>query len=79
MTRFMFSSSPLIYWYSARKIKESIDINTYTDLRSLLTSISRVFTGIPERPRLVCKCIFAYYIGYTIAGVILFPNFYPWT
>ncbi|KAI6645731.1 GPI mannosyltransferase 2 [Oopsacas minuta] len=84
MTRFIFSSTPLVYWYAAREIHKCIDIDAYTDFRSLFSSIARLIKGYPSRrgvtsSTLGSRCILVYFLAYTLAGIVLFPNFLPWT
>lgn len=84
MTRFIFSSTPLVYWYAAREIQKCLDIETYTDFKSLVYSIARLTRGDNSRRKRTgstgrSRCIVMYFLAYTFAGIILFPNFFPWT
>ena len=84
MTRFIFSSTPLVYWYSAGEIQKCVDIEGYTDFKSLIYSVARLFRRDNSRRKgigstIISRCIVVYFLAYTLVGIVMFPNFFPWT
>jgi hypothetical protein len=62
-TRFIFASCPAIYWYMS-----SICISDKDKSRNVFARL------MLNRDTVVCYCV-----GFIIAGVVMHPNWLPWT
>ncbi|XP_033751632.1 GPI mannosyltransferase 2-like [Pecten maximus] len=95
LTRMLFSSSPVLYWYAARIItKETTDsskpnFNKWDVLRNSRREGIQVLDD-SQRNVLIdqilscgqsykSKLVFVYFLGYFVVGTFLFSNFLPWT
>ncbi|XP_060079345.1 GPI mannosyltransferase 2-like [Ylistrum balloti] len=95
LTRMLFSSSPVLYWYAARLItKETTEtsrpeFNKWDVIRNYRQKDIPILDG-SKRNMLVdqilshgqsfkTRLIFIYFIGYFVIGTFLFSNFLPWT
>ncbi|XP_032685978.1 GPI mannosyltransferase 2 [Odontomachus brunneus] len=80
-TRLLASASPLIYWYCASimSYKCSDHVDSQYESRDNIFSKWKVFILSQERYTLQDKLVLSYFIGYTIIGCFMFPNFLPWT
>ncbi|XP_044751142.1 GPI mannosyltransferase 2 [Coccinella septempunctata] len=63
-TRFLCSSSPLLYWFSAYYMMDDDKFCDMTDFKMFSTKK---------------KYILSYYLTYFLVGIALFCNFLPWT
>ena len=90
ITRFISSSSPVIYWFAAfvGEYGEIVKIQ-----RAIANPKSILFTRIPPKLRSIKKTtmskrgeaayytdlIHFYFIGYYIVGTVFFSNYFPFT
>ena len=89
ITRFISSSSPVIYWFAAfvGEYGEIVKIQ-----RAIANPKSILFTRTPPKLRsikkLLCQAweaayytdlIHFYFIGYYIVGTVFFSNYFPFT
>lgn len=88
LTRFLFSSSPILYWISAIVVSDSLSLppsppSSYSLsllIRTLITQI--VCTNRSARvssSNQMARCIVLYFLAYILLGFLLHCNFYPWT
>lgn len=79
-TRLICSASPLPYWYCALTLSNTRKKpNTSFDDRENLDSKWKVFFLSQRRYSLPDKLVLSYFLGYTVLGCLMFPNFLPWT
>ena len=87
LTRFVCSSTPVIYWMSADTL-----LHTLTQLqcaavlepklysfREMLQRIVKMILYSRTRNVRISKFILGYFLMYTLLGYLLHCNFYPWT
>ncbi|XP_021499348.1 GPI mannosyltransferase 2 isoform X3 [Meriones unguiculatus] len=92
LTRFLGSSTPIMYWFSAHLLQNQEPL-----LRSLDTAPQKLLEGssppgqkAPRNCMLellynwktcspVTKCILVYFLTYWLLGLLLHCNFLPWT
>ena len=88
LTRFLFSSSPILYWITAIVVSDSLSLppsppSSYSVpllIRTLITQI--VATNQPARvssSSQMARSIILYFLVYVLLGFFLHCNFYPWT
>lgn len=73
VTRMLCSSTPLFYWYCAKRVKDEI-----TFPKSEECNVVKLFAALLAARswnRLICY----YFIGYVILGILLHSNYLPWT
>ena len=95
LTRLLFSSTPVLYWFTAMLLfpdtKKQLETNQW-DVRSLpsvqvedeknIDGLGNVLTekiSSFKSLKLLQKMIIMYFIGYFVIGIALFSNFLPWT
>ncbi|XP_051027208.1 GPI mannosyltransferase 2 isoform X4 [Acomys russatus] len=91
LTRFLGSSTPIMYWFSAHLLQSHEPL-----LRSVDTAPGRPLEHSPpgQKPLRNClmellynwktcspvtKCVLAYFLTYWLLGLLLHCNFLPWT
>ncbi|XP_065748446.1 GPI mannosyltransferase 2 isoform X3 [Phocoena phocoena] len=92
LTRFLCSSTPIVYWFSAHLLQDQEPL-----LRSLETVPWKPLSGdsppgqkVPRNSimgllynwktcSLVTRCILGYFLTYWLLGLLLHCNFLPWT
>ncbi|XP_045367374.1 GPI mannosyltransferase 2 isoform X2 [Camelus bactrianus] len=92
LTRFLCSSTPIVYWFSAHLLQDQEPL-----LRSLETVPWKPLAGdsppgcqVPRNSILgllynwktcspVTRCILGYFLTYWLLGLLLHCNFLPWT
>ncbi|XP_032450115.1 GPI mannosyltransferase 2 isoform X2 [Prionailurus viverrinus] len=92
LTRFLGSSTPIVYWFPAYLLQDQEPL-----LRSLETAPWKPLAGAcppgQKVPRnsimgllynwktcsLVTRCILGYFLSYWLLGLLLHCNFLPWT
>ena len=85
LTRFICSSSPVIYWFAADALKQTLkqsdlralESPTSSDSTALLAGVMK--TLVSSSSSWSSKLIVAYFFLYVVLGYILHCNFYPWT
>lgn len=88
LTRFLFSSSPILYWITAIVVSDSLSLapsppSSYSLpllIRALITQI--VCTNQPARvssSNQMARSVVLYFLAYILLGFLLHCNFYPWT
>ncbi|GAB1602832.1 GPI mannosyltransferase 2-like [Argonauta hians] len=81
LTRFIASSCPFFYWFSAHNIsKNTYDTSTDKDkpkVKALLHKITNFL--FPQESNTVSKLVIFYYLSYGFIGTVAFSNFLPWT
>ncbi|XP_048468959.1 palmitoyltransferase ZDHHC18-A isoform X1 [Rhincodon typus] len=88
LTRFLASSSPILYWFSAHLLQKvepghlaqdsatSIYCNKFGIFpRNQLTTLLQDWSGYS----LTARCILGYFLLYWLLGLVLHCNFLPWT
>lgn len=80
-TRLICSASPLVYWYCALTISNEHWHNDDTayENEEHVYSKWKVFFFKQKKYVLKDKLILSYFLGYTVLGCFMFPNFLPWT
>ena len=85
LTRFICSSSPVIYWFAADALKQTLrqsdlralESPTSSDTTALVAGVMK--TLVSSSSSWCSKLIVAYFFLYVVLGYILHCNFYPWT
>ncbi|XP_043573415.1 palmitoyltransferase ZDHHC18-A isoform X3 [Chiloscyllium plagiosum] len=88
LTRFLASSSPILYWFSAHLLQNvepgRLDQDSATSIyrnkfgifpRNQLTTLLQDWNGCS----LTARCILGYFVLYWLLGLSLHCNFLPWT
>ncbi|XP_026673781.1 GPI mannosyltransferase 2 isoform X1 [Ceratina calcarata] len=80
-TRLICSASPLIYWYctlfmSCTSGKSDDDLYEF---KENISSKWKVYFLTQKKYTLQDRLVLSYFLGYTILGCFMFPNFLPWT
>ncbi|XP_076231085.1 phosphatidylinositol glycan anchor biosynthesis class V [Calliopsis andreniformis] len=80
-TRLISSASPLIYWYCAliMSYEPCGDNDTAYENDKNVSSRWKVFFLTQKKYSFEDKLVIFYFLGYTILGSFMFPNFLPWT
>lgn len=73
-TRFILSTSPIVYWFIAEKIL--IDCQ---DMSHDKTSLRHFVRYVLEENKTFSKYIIFWFVSYFLLGIALFSNNYPWT
>lgn len=88
ITRFLASSSPVLYWFSAHLLQDKEQGHLAQD--SATSSYPYTFSIIPRNPltalmqdwrrcSLTARCVLGYFLLYWFLGLALHCNFLPWT
>lgn len=80
-TRLICSASPLMYWYcalSACCVSGKSDDDAY-EFEENVSSKWKVYFLTQKNYTLQERFLLSYFLGYTILGCFMFPNFLPWT
>lgn len=77
-TRFLLSSSPLIYWYGAEIIYSDKEIKL-NKKNSLIKLIKIIFDFRDNNQDIKTKLFTIWFLLYFIVGIVMFCNFLPWT
>ena len=80
LTRFIASSSPVVYWCVAELLSDVVSMETAGDLWSL---VKAVLIGDQNQeyssPLIICRLTLIYFYSYFLLGILLHCNFLPWT
>ncbi|XP_069133374.1 GPI mannosyltransferase 2-like isoform X2 [Argopecten irradians] len=93
LTRMLFSSSPVLYWFTAKVITKDttnkLKFNKWDVLRNYKRNNIPVLDNsdrnilvdqiLSSRLDFKSKLVFVYFLGYFVVGTFLFSNFLPWT
>lgn len=87
LTRMVFSSSPVLYWYTAEVIssdemyKPEKSIDETKQLKSVQDNKLDIIYKILhfKSQNIETKCIIVYFLSYFVIGALMFCNFLPWT
>jgi phosphatidylinositol glycan class V len=88
LTRFLFSSTPLLYWFAAGVLCDALpglpssppSSLSLTHLVNLIVTILLPPSGYNQSRSLhKAQLIVLYFLSYVVIGFILHCNFYPWT
>ncbi|XP_063399231.1 GPI mannosyltransferase 2-like [Mytilus trossulus] len=85
LTRMVFSSSPVVYWYAAIVISTNYHTkNRKTSHKkhskySKICDISDLYIYNVRNCNIQSKIIVLYFLGYFVIGIFMFSNFLPWT
>ena len=80
LTRFIASSSPLVYWCVAELLSDAVSMETTSDLWSFSRTV--LISGRNEQhspPSMLCRALLVYFYSYFVLGILLHCNFLPWT
>uniref|UniRef100_A0A914WUB2 GPI mannosyltransferase 2 n=1 Tax=Plectus sambesii TaxID=2011161 RepID=A0A914WUB2_9BILA len=79
VTRLLFSSSPLLYWYIASILCDRLTMEQFSAESLQEYSLFRIYRLFWSARGAVPKLIVLYFLGYTVLGTCLHANFLPWT
>lgn len=86
LTRFLCSSSPVLYWFAAMIVSQALLVpSTTTSSSHLLKGLYNTLFSQYSTPaedstsKLTTKLTVFYFLAYVILGCVLHCNFYPWT
>ena len=90
LTRFMCSSTPVIYWMSADTLLHTLNqlqcaavlepkLYSFREMLQRITKMILCSGTRNDRYVRVSKLLLGYFLAYTLLGYLLHCNFYPWT
>ena len=84
LTRFLFSSAPLLYWFAAGVLSDALpqlpsSPPSSLSLSQLVTPPAKHLLSKPTFPLRKAQLVAVYFLSYVVIGFVLHCNFYPWT